>query len=93
MLILCNAGTTALGHDFDAIGDPDSPFVRKYNHVMDSIANPAYIAFPRLEKIIPRNHIVAAIDDLVKLFQDLLSTKKENPGNDMLTYMLEDKGQ
>ena len=60
---------------------------------MDSIANPAYIAFPTLEKIFPRNHIVAAIDDLVKSFQGLLDVKKENPGNDMLTYMLEDKGK
>ena len=92
-MIVCNTGTTALGHDFNAVGDPDSPFVKKYNHVMDSIANPAYIAFPTLEKIFPRHHTVAAIDDMVKLFQELLDVKKVNPGNDMLTYMLEDKGE
>ncbi|KAJ7621207.1 cytochrome P450 [Roridomyces roridus] len=68
-------GTTAIGHDFDAINNHDSPFVKKYNHVMESIANPAYLA----------------IDELVAMFQGILTFKKENPGNDMLTYMLEDK--
>ncbi|KAF8548818.1 cytochrome P450 [Imleria badia] len=55
-------GTTALGHDFNAVGDPNNPFVKQYNHVMK-----------------------------IKSFQELLAIKKENPCNDMLTYMLEDK--
>jgi hypothetical protein len=73
--------------------DENSPFVAKYNHVMESIANPAYIVFPKLEKILPRVATIKAIDDLVASFQGLLDTKKENPGNDMITYMLEDKGE
>ena len=40
-------GTTALGHDFNAIQDAESPFVLQYNHVMESIANPAYLVFPK----------------------------------------------
>ncbi|KAJ6490472.1 cytochrome P450 [Mycena vulgaris] len=84
-------GTTAIGHDFDAIANDNSPFVSKYNHVMDSIASPAYLVAPKLEKIFPRLKTIKAIDELVALFQGILSYKKENPGNDMLTYMLEDK--
>ena len=42
--ILCLlSGTTALGHDFNAIVDSHSPFVKKYNDVMDSIASPLYV--------------------------------------------------
>jgi hypothetical protein len=34
-------GTTALGHDFDAISnDHGSPFLNKYHGVMEAIANP-----------------------------------------------------
>ena len=86
-------GTTAIGHDFDTISDGNSPFVRQYNHVMESIANPLYLVMPKLEKVFPRVSTIKAIDELVKSFQDLLMMKKENPGNDMITYMLEDKGQ
>ena len=85
-------GTTALGHDFNAIEDRQSPFVAQYNHVMASIADPAYIIFPKLEKILPRKKIIVAIDQLVDKFQKLLESKKENKGNDMLSYMLEEPG-
>ena len=56
-------GTTALGHDFNAIQDAESPFVLQYNHVMESIANPAYLVFPTLEKIVPRVKTIEAIDN------------------------------
>jgi len=36
-------GTTALGHDFSAIEDDNSPFVAQYNEVMDGIASPLYV--------------------------------------------------
>lgn len=80
-----------MGHHFNAIEDPHSPFVKQYNHVMESIANPAYLAIPSLEKLWPRTTVINAIDDLVKAFEGILKIKKENPGNDMITYMLEDK--
>ncbi|KAJ7750445.1 cytochrome P450 [Mycena maculata] len=84
-------GTTAIGHDFDAIANGNSPFVSRYNHVMESIANPAYIVMPKLEKWFPRHATIKAIDELVACFQSILAYKKENPGNDMLTYMMEEK--
>lgn len=85
-------GTTAIGHDFNAIADGNSPFVLRYNHVMESIASPPYLVAPKLEKVFPRVKTIKAIDELVASFQAILTHKKENPGNDMLTYMMEDKG-
>ncbi|KAJ7824618.1 cytochrome P450 [Mycena olivaceomarginata] len=84
-------GTTAIGHDFDAIANGNSPFVHRYNHVMESIASAPYLIAPKLEKIFPRVKTIKAIDELVASFQTILTYKKENPGNDMLTYMMEDK--
>ncbi|EIN09015.1 cytochrome P450 [Punctularia strigosozonata HHB-11173 SS5] len=84
-------GTTAMGHNFNAIEDGDSPFVTKYNKVMEDIANPLYLVFPRFEKWFPRLNVIRSIDELVAQFQGLLERKKEYPGNDMLTFMLEDK--
>ncbi|TFY70743.1 hypothetical protein EVG20_g2277 [Dentipellis fragilis] len=83
-------GTTTFGHDFNAIADVNSPFVRKYNGVMDGIASPLYIIFPKLERWVPRPKVIAKIDEMVLLFTHLLEEKKQNAGNDMLTYMLED---
>jgi hypothetical protein len=58
-------GTTALGHDFNAIADGESPFVQRYNKVMEDIANPLYLVFPRFEKWFPRVKVIRAIDELV----------------------------
>lgn len=60
---------------------------------MESIANPAYLLVPKLESWFPRKAVISGIDSLVALFQGLLDSKKQDPGNDMLTYMLEDKGK
>lgn len=83
-------GTTALGHDFNTIVDNNSPFVRKYNEVMESIASPLFLVFPKLESWFPRKQVIRKIDDLVKDFGKILEDKKQRPGNDMLTYMLEE---
>jgi hypothetical protein len=50
----------------------------------------SYLVFPKLERYFPRKKIVNDIDSLVVMFQDLLNQKKEDKGNDMLTYMLDD---
>lgn len=52
----------------------------------------SYIVFPKLEKWLPRHKVIQNIDNLVAKFQGILEHKKENKGNDMLTYMLEEPG-
>ena len=52
----------------------------------------SYIVFPKLEKWLPRHEVIKNIDNLVSKFQGILEHKKENKGNDMLTYMLEEPG-
>ncbi|KAI5822538.1 cytochrome P450, partial [Schizophyllum commune Tattone D] len=83
-------GSTTFGWDFNSIEDTSTPFVTEYSHVMDSIANPLYIVFPKLETLLPRKTIITKIDALIAKFTGILDEKKENRGNDMLTYMLED---
>lgn len=85
-------GTTAIGHDFHAIEDDHSPFVQQYNDVMDALADPLFLVFPKLERWFPRRKVISKIDNLVSKFQGILEHKKENKGNDMLTYMLEEPG-
>jgi cytochrome P450 len=48
------------------------------------------LVFPKLETWFPRKHVIRKIDDLVKDFGQLLEDKKQRPGNDMLTYMIEE---
>ncbi|VDB92600.1 unnamed protein product [Peniophora sp. CBMAI 1063] len=82
-------GTTAFGHDFDAI-EHESEFVRSYNGIMHAIANPIYLIMPFLENILPRRALKKSMDELGGRFQDMLQEKRGNPGTDMLTYMLRD---
>lgn len=82
-------GTTALGHDFNAIEDDESPFVKEYGNVMESISNPLYLIFPRLEKWAPRVLLAKQIDGLRAKFDVLMEEKREKPGKDMFTFMLD----
>ncbi|TFK36433.1 cytochrome P450 [Crucibulum laeve] len=83
-------GTTALGYNFNTLDNPDSPFIKQYNAIMDGIASPAHLVFPKIETWFPRRKLIALIDDLVDKFHGILEYKKNNKGNDMLTYMLEE---
>lgn len=83
-------GTTALGYDFDALGHPDSPFVAQYHRLMHDIANPLYVFLPGLEKMLPRKRVVRDIDELVDAFMGILRKKEMTPGNDIISYILED---
>ncbi|KAI0319618.1 cytochrome P450 [Amylostereum chailletii] len=80
-------GTTVFGHDFNAIAE-ESDFVRNYNNIMHGIANPLYVILPVLERIFPRHALKRGMDSLAEAFQGVLTEKRENPGADMLTYML-----
>ncbi|TFY60465.1 hypothetical protein EVG20_g7409 [Dentipellis fragilis] len=82
-------GTTAFGHDFDAIAQ-ESPFAREYNGIMHAIANPLYLIFPTLERLLPRRALMKTMDTFVDGFKGLLQAKRENPGVDMMTFMLKE---
>ncbi|KAG7442313.1 cytochrome P450 [Guyanagaster necrorhizus] len=82
-------GSTVLGHNFDAI-ETDNPFVQEYNAVMAAIADPIYLIFPWMERTFPRKKLIRRIDTLVERFMRLLTDKKNNPGDDMMTFMLKD---
>ncbi|KAL0577418.1 hypothetical protein V5O48_004584 [Marasmius crinis-equi] len=82
-------GSTILGHDFDAIRTQNA-FVGEYNGVMEAIADPMYLIFPRLERTLPRRGLISRIDNLVNDFMALLNAKQADPGDDMMTYMLRD---
>ena len=83
-------GLTVLGYDFDALDHPDSPFVAGYHRVMSAIASPAYIFIPTLEKWLPRRKVKQDIQDLRNEFKKIVEFKKENSGNDMITFMLQE---
>ncbi|KAH8110287.1 cytochrome P450 [Phellopilus nigrolimitatus] len=83
-------GATVLGHDFAALADPRSPFVEHYREVMHSIANPLYMFLPFLETWLPRKRVIAELDGLVEEFRKLLQVKKNTPGDDLISYMLEE---
>ncbi|KAK0460186.1 cytochrome P450 [Desarmillaria tabescens] len=82
-------GSTVLGHNFDAI-ETDNLFVQDYNGVMGEIADPLYLIFPWMERTFPRRKLMCRIDTLVDSFMKLLTDKKVDPGDDMMTFMLKD---
>lgn len=83
-------GTTVIGYDFEALDKPNGPFVKMYHDVMAAISDPPYIFLPSLERWWPRDKVRAMVDAFVEEFRLLLAKKRENPGNDMITYMFED---
>ncbi|KAJ7183646.1 cytochrome P450 [Mycena filopes] len=82
-------GSTVFGHDFEAIKE-QSMFVREYNGVMSGIADPTYLIWPLLERIVPRTALLNRIDTLIEQFVALLRAKQNSPGDDMMSYMLRD---
>lgn len=80
-------GSAVIGHKFNCL-DQDSEFVTAYNGIMKEIASPIYLVFPWLEKVIPRHNLRKRIDQLLGKVSRLLRDKKDNPGKDMMTAMI-----
>ncbi|KAI0358041.1 cytochrome P450 [Trametes cingulata] len=83
-------GTTVIGYDFEALAKPHGSFVRRYHDVMNAIANPPYVVFPSLERWLPRHSVRAMVDSFVEDFCKILQEKRNNPGNDVITYMFQE---
>ncbi|KAF5366591.1 hypothetical protein D9758_008952 [Tetrapyrgos nigripes] len=84
-------GSSVLGHNFKAI-ETDNLFLKEYNQVMAKIAAPLYLLFPWMERLVLWKQLICCIDNLTSKFIDLLEHKRDNPGDDMMTYMLKDPG-
>ncbi|KAG0703250.1 cytochrome P450 [Suillus ampliporus] len=82
-------GSSVLGYNFDAIRT-ESLFVKEYNGIMHDIANPLYLIMPFLEKVFPRKEVIKRMDNLVDKFKLLLQAKRNDPGDDMMTFMLKE---
>lgn len=85
-------GTSVMGFDFEALDNPDGPFVKLYHDVMTAISDPPYIFLPALERWWPRHEVKRKVDTLVNHFWQLLAEKKGKPGNDVITYMFQEPG-
>ncbi|TFK35800.1 cytochrome P450 [Crucibulum laeve] len=83
-------GTTILGYDFEAVENDNSPFLKQYTTIMDALSIPLFLVFPIFDVWFPRKDLINNIDALIARFQAILDYKRENRGNDMLTYMLEE---
>lgn len=80
--------STIIGHDFDVMHQ-DSEFVSKYNSIMNEIANPLYIFFPKLERIFPRTSLANRIDSLGDDVLALFESKRARPGNDIMSAIMD----
>ncbi|KIP02446.1 hypothetical protein PHLGIDRAFT_79103 [Phlebiopsis gigantea 11061_1 CR5-6] len=88
-LTLDVVGQTVMGHDFQSLEQPHGSLVAHYHSVMSEITNPLYIAFPILESWLPRKRLTARVSNLRAEFQRIVDTKKERPGEDYVSFMLE----
>lgn len=82
-------GFAVMGHDFEALEKPDNSLVKHYREVMSEITHPLYIAFPILERLLPRRRLTRRVDELRSEFLRLLELKRENPGLDYVSFILE----
>lgn len=83
-------GTTVLGYDFEALDKPEGSFILQYHQVMTAISEPVYCFLPALERWVPRHAVRRDVDALVDRFRALLAAKRQDPGNDVITYMFEE---
>ena len=83
-------GTTLLGHNFEAITKPNSPFADGYSRVMHALMAPPYIFVPFLDKYFPRKEVVKEVNVLRTQFSDIIKDKAQKPGEDLISRMLEE---
>lgn len=83
-------GDAVLGHQFNAVLEPDSLFVAGYQRTMESLTAPPYIFLPFLDKYFPRKDVIAQVDDLRSRFTQIIHEKEEKKSNDLISRMLED---
>lgn len=82
-------GDVVLGHQFNAVLQPHSPFVDGYHHTMEALTAPPYIFLPFLDKYFPRKDIVQQVENLRTRFAQIIREKEQKKSNDLISRMLE----
>ena len=80
-------GTTILGHDFNAVLNPNTPFADGYRQTMQALMAPPYVFLPFLDKYFPRKAILAEVRQLRDFFEDIVLRKRSQPGEDLISVM------
>jgi len=57
---------------------------------MSRIATPIRLIFPFLDEWFPRYAVIEDVNSLNARYDDLLQSKRQDLGNDLLSYLLED---
>ncbi|KAG6832165.1 hypothetical protein H0H92_004896 [Tricholoma furcatifolium] len=83
-------GTALLGHNFQAMQASADSFVDHFNRVMSRIATPTRLIFPFLDEWFPRHSVINDVDALNTRYDNLLKMKRQELGQDLLSYLLED---
>lgn len=84
-------GVTVLGYDFQALDDPDTPFVNGYRASLDALTSPAYVFIPKLEKALPRHAVRKQMFGLRAKFREIIEYKRNHPGDDLISHLTEDR--
>ncbi|EIW76814.1 cytochrome P450, partial [Coniophora puteana RWD-64-598 SS2] len=89
-IALDGLGIGLIGHNFDAVRTRSS-FVEDYKKLMPAVSSPLYVIFPQLERLLPRPEVRARMDRFVGSLVRLLHAKRDNPGEDAMTFLLNNR--
>lgn len=81
-------GRTVLGHDFEAIENPDSPFAKGYRQVMHALTESPYVFLPFLDKYFPRRDVEREAQNLRKIFGQIIEYKRTHLADDLISHMI-----
>lgn len=82
-------GNAVMGYDFNALQEPHGSLVEQYHEVMDGMSDPLFVAFPSLERWLPRKKLLQRMDNLVDRFLEVMDAKEKHRGPDFISFMFE----
>ncbi|KAG6855941.1 hypothetical protein H0H87_009134 [Tephrocybe sp. NHM501043] len=74
----------------DLVQASEDSFVDHFNRVMSRIATPTRLIFPFLDDWLPRRAVIDDVNALNARYDSLLQMKRQDLGQDLLSYLLED---
>ncbi|PFH47747.1 hypothetical protein AMATHDRAFT_151389 [Amanita thiersii Skay4041] len=82
-------GKTVIGYDFKALENPDGKLVKLYRSILADVSHPLYVAFPALERLLPRRNLISRIDWFNGMLGQIFEEKRKEPAEDFLSYILD----